>query len=144
MARTFALAMPEDIEPIVGLRNAAGEKLTREFGHGHWSHPVTRDKLAANMEKSRVYVLRERGRIVGTLRLQLKKPSEYDRPWFTNVRRPLFLYDMAVDPARQRRGLGRASTPTITPPAPARSTRSAASARPRAASSSARRSSTTR
>ena len=59
------------------------------------------------MEKSRIYVLRERDRIVGTLRLQPKKPSEYDRAWFTRVRRPLFLYDMAVDPARQRSGLGR-------------------------------------
>ena len=108
MAPVFAMAMPEDSERIAELRNAAGEKLTREFGHGHWSHPVPPEKIAANMEKSRVYVLRERGRIAGTLRLQLKKPSEYDRPYFTRVRRPVFLYDMAVDPARQRRGLGRA------------------------------------
>ena len=105
MAPVFALAMPEDIGRIAELRNAAGEKLTREFGHGHWSHPVTAEKVAANTEKSRLYVLRERQRIVGTLRLQMKKPSEYDKPWFTRVRRPLFLYDMAVDPARQRRGL---------------------------------------
>jgi GNAT superfamily N-acetyltransferase len=108
MAPVFAMAMPEDIERIAELRNATGEKLTREFGRGHWSHPVTAEKIAASLEKSRIYVLRERGRIVGTLRLQPKKPSEYDRPWFTRVRRPLFLYDMAVDPARQRRGLGRA------------------------------------
>ena len=108
MAPVFALAMPEDLARIVELRNAAGEKLTREFGRGHWSHPVTPEKLASNMEKSRIYVLRERSRIVGTLRLQMKRPSEYDRAWFTRVRRPLFLYDMAVDPARQRRGLGRA------------------------------------
>jgi len=108
MAPVFAMAMPEDIERIAQLRNATDEKLTREFGRGHWSHPVTAEKIAANLEKSRIYVVRERGRIVGTLRLQPKKPSEYDRPWFTRVRRPLFLYDMAVDPARQRRGLGRA------------------------------------
>ena len=108
MAPVFALAMPEDIERIVELRNATGEKLTREFGHGHWSHLVKRETVASSMEKSRIYVLRERGRIVGTLRLQLKKPSEYDREWFTRARRPVFLYDMAVDPARQRRGLGRA------------------------------------
>jgi GNAT superfamily N-acetyltransferase len=108
MAPVFALAMPDDAARIAELRNAAGEKLTREFGHGHWSHPVSAEKVAAAMGRSRVYVLRERGRIVGTLRLQLKKSSEYDRPWFTRVRRPVFLYDMAVDPARQRRGLGRA------------------------------------
>ena len=108
MAPVFAMAMPEEVERVAELRNAAGEKLTREFGHGHWSHPVTAEKVAANLERSRLYVVRERGRVMGTLRLQLKQPSEYDRPWFTRVRRPLFLYDMAVDPARQRRGLGRA------------------------------------
>ena len=104
----FGLAMPEEVARIAELRNAAGEKLTRAFGHGHWSHPVTAETIADAMETSRVYVLRERQRIVGTLRLKLKKPSEYDKRWFTRVRRPLFLYDMAVDPARQRRGFGRA------------------------------------
>jgi len=108
MASKFALAMPEDVARIVELRNAAAEKLTREHGRGHWSHLVSVEKVAEAMDRSRVYVLRERQRIVGTLRLQMKKPSEYDRPWFTRVRRPLFLYDMAVDPARQRRGVGRA------------------------------------
>jgi len=108
MAPVFALAVPDDAARIAELRNAAGEKLTREFGRGHWSHPVTADKVADGMERSCVFVLRERGRIVGSLRLHMRKPSEYDRPWFTRVRRPLFLYDMAVDPARQRRGLGRA------------------------------------
>ena len=104
----FGLAMPEEATRIAELRNAAADKLTREFGRGHWSHPVTAEKVADGMERSRVYVLRERGRVVGTLRLHLKKPSEYDRPWFTRARRPVFLYDMAVDPARQRRGFGRA------------------------------------
>ena len=108
MASKFALAMPEDVARIVELRNAAAEKLTREHGRGHWSHLVSVEKVAEAMDRSRVYVLRERQRIVGTLRLQMKKPSEYDRPWFTRVRRPLFLYDMAVDPSRQRRGVGRA------------------------------------
>ena len=108
MAAKFALAMPEDVARIVELRNAAAEKLTREHGRGHWSHLVSVEKVAEAMDRSRVYVLRERQRIVGTLRLQLKKPSEYDRPWFTRVSRPLFLYDMAVDPARQRLGFGRA------------------------------------
>jgi GNAT superfamily N-acetyltransferase len=104
----FGLAMPEEATRIAELRNAAADKLTREFGRGHWSHPVTAEKVADGMERSRVYVLRERGRVVGTLRLHLKKPSEYDRSWFTRVRRPVFLYDMAVDPGRQRRGFGRA------------------------------------
>src|SRR5436190_6030544 len=108
MAPAFVLAMPEDVERIAELRNAAGEQLTREFGRGHWSRPVTAEKVAASLEESRLYVLRERGRIVGTLRLHAKKPSVYDQPWFTRVRRPLFLHDMAVDPARQRRGIGRA------------------------------------
>jgi GNAT superfamily N-acetyltransferase len=106
---TFSLAMPEDLARVAELRNAAAGKLTAEYGRGHWSGLVTAEKVAASLERSRVYVLSERGRIVATLRLQPKKPSEYDRPWFTRVKRPLFLYDMAVDPAHQRRGFGRAS-----------------------------------
>jgi len=105
---TFGLAMPEELTRVAELRNAAAEQLTREHGRGHWSGLVTAEKIAALLERSRVYVLRERGRVVGTLRLQPKKPSEYDRPWFTRASRPVFLYDMAVDPARQRRGHGRA------------------------------------
>jgi len=108
MAGAFAQAGPKDAERIARLRNAAADRLTAEFGRGHWSGHVEPEGVAAAMARSRVYVLAVRGRIVATLRLLPKKPSEYHRPWFTHVRRPVYLYDMAVDPGHQRRGHGRA------------------------------------
>ena len=52
-------------------------------------------------------VLREGGRIAGTLRLATKKPWAIDRAYFVDVKRPLYLTDMAVLPVRQRMGIGR-------------------------------------
>jgi GNAT superfamily N-acetyltransferase len=60
------------------------------------------------MDRSRVYVMRERATIVAGLRLVFKRPPPEHRPWFTHVRRPVYLHDMAVLPARQRQGVGRA------------------------------------
>ena len=108
MAARFAQAKSDDAARIAELRNAAADRLTAEFGRGHWSGHVAIEVVAANMARSRVYVLRERGRIVATLRLMAKKPSESHRPWFTHVKRPVYLYDMAVDPGHQRKGHGRA------------------------------------
>ena len=107
-ATAYAQGALADAERIAELRNAAADRLTAEFGRGHWSAHVAAEAVAANMQRSRVYVWRERERIVATLRLLPKKPSEYHRPWFTHVRRPVYLYDMAVDPAHQRKGHGRA------------------------------------
>ena len=51
--------------------------------------------------------MREDAGIVGTLRLATKKPWAIDRAYFADVRRPLYLTDMAVLPALQRKGIGR-------------------------------------
>ena len=107
MAALFEPAVAGDAPRIAELRNDAADRLTARFGRGHWSGHVAVEVVAANMERSRVYVLRERDRIVATLRLLPKRPSEYHRPWFTHVRRPVYLYDMAVDPAFQGQGHGR-------------------------------------
>jgi GNAT superfamily N-acetyltransferase len=44
---------------------------------------------------------------VGTLCLSTKKPWAIDKSYFANSKRPLYLTDMAVDPAWQRKGVGR-------------------------------------
>ena len=54
-----------------------------------------------------VLVGRAGGEIVATLKLATKKPWAIDVAYFTPVRQPLYLLDMAVAPAWQRRGLGR-------------------------------------
>jgi len=45
--------------------------------------------------------------IIATLRLATKKPWAIDVEYFVNVRRPLYLHDMAVEPGLQRQGVGR-------------------------------------
>jgi GNAT superfamily N-acetyltransferase len=59
------------------------------------------------MKTGQVFVVRERGRLIGCLRLTTRKPWAIDRSYFTPVARPLYLMDMAVHPSRQRRGIGR-------------------------------------
>ena len=52
-------------------------------------------------------IARDGVRIVATLTLGTNKPWAIDPAYFTAVRHPLYLTDMAVDPAMQRKGIGR-------------------------------------
>jgi len=56
---------------------------------------------------SRTLVVKTRGVVVATLRLATKKPWAIDLTYFTAVPRALYLHDMAVEPSRQGKGLGR-------------------------------------
>lgn len=102
-----ATAVEADAEAIAALRTAVADRLTNEHGHGHWSGVVTEKAVLRAVRSACVLVARSGGRIVGTLRLATKKPWAIDRKYFTQVRRPLYLTDMAVDPAVQRTGIGR-------------------------------------
>jgi GNAT superfamily N-acetyltransferase len=55
----------------------------------------------------RLVLARSGSRIVGTLRLATKKPWAIDTAYFSPAQRPLYLTGMAVDPAHQRKGVGR-------------------------------------
>jgi len=93
---------------IARLRNAASDRLTQDYGKGHWSSCVTGSGVLRGIDTSRVLVARDGGgAIVGTLRLATKKPWAIDVSYFAAVRRPIYLLDMAVDPRFQRRGIGR-------------------------------------
>jgi GNAT superfamily N-acetyltransferase len=59
------------------------------------------------MRRSAIYLLRDQGRAIATLEIATKKPWAIDRRYFTPVVRPLYLLGMAVDPPRQRTGVGR-------------------------------------
>lgn len=103
----LTLAGVADATEIAALRTAVADHLTATFGRGHWSSAVSERGVLFAMRRGRVYVARERGRIVATLCLTTRKPWAIDRAYFTDLARPLYLIDMAVRPARQRRGLGR-------------------------------------
>ncbi len=106
---TLELANPGDAEEVAALRNAAADALTKQFGPGHWSGQCTARGVRSGMHThSKVFVARRRGRIVATLLLQTKKPWAIDTSYFTPSKKPLYLMNMAVAPALQRTGIGRA------------------------------------
>jgi GNAT superfamily N-acetyltransferase len=104
----FAKATTSDATALVELRAAAADKLTEDFGRGHWSSHATEASARRDIQASTVLVARDRGRIVATLTLQTKKPWAIDLAYFTPCARALYLINMAVQPRRQRRGIGRA------------------------------------
>lgn len=103
----IATATANDAQDIAAVRNAAAERLTDEYGRGHWSGYTTDQGVLRGIDTSRVLVARLGGVIVGTLRLATKKPWAIDIKYFAESKRPLYLVDMAVSPASQREGVGR-------------------------------------
>ena len=90
------------------MRIAAAERLTREFGEGHWSAHTNEAAVLRDIKTSRVLAIGAGGEIAGTLTLQTKKPWAIDVSYFTPCKRPLYLINMAVTPDHQRSGVGRA------------------------------------
>ena len=100
------LAGPDEAQAIAAMQTRVADDLTRRHGHGHWSSAVTESSVLRAMGTSRVLVARCGDTIAGTLRLVTKKPWAIDPAYFASVRRPLYLLSMAVEPARQRTGIG--------------------------------------
>jgi ribosomal protein S18 acetylase RimI-like enzyme len=107
MILTIGEATDDAAAAITLLRTAVAEGLTREYGRGHWSYTVTEPSVRRDFRTSRILVARNGAEIVGTLRLATKKPWAIDPRYFTPVRRPLYLLDMAVAPDHQRQAIGR-------------------------------------
>ena len=103
----LAVAEESDAAAIAALRSAVAERLTEEYGGGHWSGLASERSVLHAVRTARVLVARSRSGIVGTLRLATKKPWAIDVSYYTKVARPLYLTDMAVDPGMQRMGIGR-------------------------------------
>ena len=103
----ITLAKPSDAAAVAAVRIAAADRLTRDFGEGHWSAHTNEAAVLRDMKASRVLVARDGGRIVGTLTLQARKPWAIDVAYFTPCQKPVYLINMAVTPARQRTGIGR-------------------------------------
>jgi len=102
------VAAPSDASALADLRNDAAAELARVFGKGHWSSQASERGVLAEMKRSRVYVVRRRGKFIATLALQTRKPWAIDTSYFTPCKRPLYLTNMAVSPKYQRTGFGRA------------------------------------
>ena len=104
---SVSLATAADVRALASLRTAVANDLTNKYGKGHWSAPVSERGAALALRHARVLLLHDGPMLTGTLRLANKKPWAIDKTYFTDVRHAIYLTDMAVDPARQRQGLGR-------------------------------------
>jgi GNAT superfamily N-acetyltransferase len=107
MKLRFSIATTGDAASLAALHNAVAEDLTHRYGHGGWSAASTERGVLFGMRHSRVVVARKGTRIVGTLRLQTKKPWAIDVSYFAPVKKAVYLVGMAVIPAMQNQGVGR-------------------------------------
>lgn len=108
MQVTLEKAHGQDVPAIAALRMAVAVRLTRDFGHGHWSSGGTESGVIRDMATPGLFVVRESGRLIATLRLGAKKPWAIEPAYFKASGAPLYLTSMAVEPDRQRQGIGRA------------------------------------
>lgn len=108
MKISVTTASDVDAPAIAALRTSVAQHLTGQYGNGHWSSCVTEKSVLRTIKTSRVLVARNNRDIIGTLRLENKKPWAIDLAYFTSVGLALYLHDMAVAPDLQRRGIGRA------------------------------------
>jgi GNAT superfamily N-acetyltransferase len=106
-ALDLAIATRDDAEAVAQVRVAAAGALTAAHGHGHWSGEATRAGVVVGMLHAQVWLARHDGEPVATFRLSTRKPWSIDRARFPACARPLYLTDMAIVPAWQRRGVGR-------------------------------------
>ena len=105
---TLEKAHADDVPAIAALRRAVAERLTRDCGHGHWSSRGSESGVIRDLATPGLFVAREAGQPVATLRLAPKKPWAIDPAYFAASTAPLYLTSMAVEPDRQRQGIGRA------------------------------------
>jgi GNAT superfamily N-acetyltransferase len=105
---TLELATEKDALAIAAVRVAAARQLTEQFGGGTWSFAAESEAGArADIVNANVFLAREGGEVVATLRLSPKNPWIGDIGFFTPAQKPLYLTSMAVAPSRQRQGIGR-------------------------------------
>jgi GNAT superfamily N-acetyltransferase len=107
MAISFQFATEADIAAVLKLRLAVDADQARRFGDDRWWTTISEKSVARGLKSSRVLVARRNGQIIGTLRMETKKPWAIDLRYFTPVRRAVYLHDVNVEPGLQRSGIGR-------------------------------------
>ena len=107
MVLSFGLATETDVPSLLALQLAVDADQARRFGSERWAMTINAKSVARGLLTSRVLVARQRGRIVGALRMETKKPWAIDLRYFTPVATAVYLHDVNVAPQLQRSGIGR-------------------------------------
>jgi GNAT superfamily N-acetyltransferase len=107
MNLAFAIATRDDAAELAALHRAVADRLVATFGKGPWGAAASMKGAWFSAKNLRVVVVRKGRRIVGTLDLHTRKPWAIDASYFTPVKTPLYLTNMAVLPTMQRKGIGR-------------------------------------
>lgn len=100
-------ATAADARAIAALRNASAADLTKQYGPGHWANEATEEGVLRRLKTATILLHRRGQSLVAMLALSTRKPFAIDPAYFTPIKRPLYLTDMAVHPYFQRDGIGR-------------------------------------
>ena len=100
-------ATVEEAAAIASLQTSVADDLTAKYGKGPWSSAVSERGVLFHMRAGKVYVAKPDDEVIATLTLCTKKPWAIDKSYFSACKKPLYLLNMAVDPALQRQGIGR-------------------------------------
>ncbi len=104
---SISVAKRSEIGALAALRIAVAERMTQEFGEGHWSSRPSRAEVLRQLRASRVLVARRDAAIVGTVRLVQALPGVIDTRAFTPVASAFYVLGLAVAPECRGAGIGR-------------------------------------
>jgi GNAT superfamily N-acetyltransferase len=103
-----------DAAAIAALRLATARQLTERYGHGAWSATnASTGGVEMETRTGELFLARAEGSVVATLRLSSKNPWIGEDDFFPPKKNPLYLTSMAVHPAAQRQGIGRACVEAV-------------------------------
>jgi GNAT superfamily N-acetyltransferase len=106
-ALSFRLATEADIQALLALRLAIDADQAERFGADRYATTLSEKSVARSLKSSRTLVATRLGRIVGTVRMETKKPWAIDLSYFTPVSQAVYLHNVDVHPELQRSGIGR-------------------------------------
>jgi predicted N-acetyltransferase YhbS len=106
-ALSFRLATEADIEALLKLQLAIDADQAERFGGDRYTTTISDKSVARSLKASRTLVAMRRGQIVGTVRMETKKPWAIDLSYFTPVSQAVYLHNVDVHPELQRSGIGR-------------------------------------
>ena len=104
---SFRLAGNKDIPALLQLQLAVDADQAGRFGDDRYTTTISEKSIARGLKSSRMVVAVRRGRIVGSVRMETKKPWAIDPSYFTPARTAVYLHNVNVHPVLQRSGIGR-------------------------------------